>query len=192
MHLKSDVHYLWSSSRHCSMMSSQITLWSLWTVALRVAHAADSNGLMSGSFIASNSSTHLLLSYTPTFFPSLSLSLFPSHSRFSTAGCCSKAVSWRLDVWLPRWLKMLPQDPRENQEVVTSLRGELLSFSHFTSADLNYVKPFRCASRAVCGRIMWWRHLHVCLHLNGMDADCSSSAMWRLKHVAVLRVTVPI
>lgn len=25
---------------------------------------------------------------------------------------------------------MLPQDPRENQEVVTSLRGELLSHTH--------------------------------------------------------------
>lgn len=66
----------------------------------------------------------------PTHLPSLALLvLFPSHSRFSTAGCCRKAASWRLDVWLPRWLKMLPQDPRENQEVVTSLRGELLPFS---------------------------------------------------------------
>lgn len=132
MNVQADMHYLWSSPWHCNMMSSHITVWALWIVALRVAHAAASSGLTSGSSIASASSSHLLIFYPPTHLPSLALSLpFPSYSRFSTAGCCSKAVSWRLDVWLPRWLKMLLQDPRENQEVVTSLRGELLSFSSF-------------------------------------------------------------
>lgn len=32
-----DMHYHWSSSQHCSMMSSQITVWALWIVALNVA-----------------------------------------------------------------------------------------------------------------------------------------------------------
>ncbi len=126
MSLEPDMHYHRSSSQHCSMMSLQITVWALWAVALRVAHAAASSGLTSGGFIPSDSSSHP--SSPPTHPPTVALS-FPSHSRFSTAGCCSQAASWRLDVWLPRWLRMLPQDPRVNQEVVTSLRGELLSFS---------------------------------------------------------------
>lgn len=68
-----------------------------------------------------------LCSFRPSYPPAVTSSpSLPSHSRFSTAGCCSRAASWRLDAWLPRWLRMLPQDPGENQEVVTSLRGELL------------------------------------------------------------------
>lgn len=122
-----DVRYHCSCSQHCGMMSSQITVRALWILASRVARAAASSGLTSGGFISSYSSSHPLTTHQPT--RPHSLSSFPSPSRFSTAGCCSQAASWRLDVWLPRWLRTLPQDPRVNQEVVTSLRGELLPFS---------------------------------------------------------------
>lgn len=133
--LSPDVRYHWSCSQRCGMMSSQITVRALWILASRVARAAASSGLTSGGFISSYSSSHPLTTHPPTnppshsLFLSHSLSSFPSPSRFSTAGCCSQAASWRLDVWLPRWLRTLPQDPRVNQEVVTSLRGELLPFS---------------------------------------------------------------
>lgn len=136
------MHYHWSGSERCSMMSSQITVWALWIVALRVAHAAASSGSTSGAFISLDSSSCPLLCRPPPL-PS------PPTHVFSTAGCCSQAASWRLDVWLPRWLRTLPQDPGVNQEVVTSLRGELLSFLRFMSADGNSVKPYGCVVRAV-------------------------------------------
>lgn len=110
-----------------SMMSSHITVCALWIVALSRARCS-----LKWVNVWRLHCIGLVLpssSLVPTHLHSLALSLFfPSHSCFSTAGCCSKAASWRLDVWLPRWLKMLLQDPRENQEVVTSLRGELLPF----------------------------------------------------------------
>lgn len=109
--------YHWRSPWHCS--NDVIPDYRLRCVDCSLESCAASSGLTSGGFGASDS----LHPPTLTFSPS-----FSSHSRFSTAGRCSKAASWRLDAWLPRWLRMLLQDPRENQEVVTSLRGELLPF----------------------------------------------------------------
>lgn len=118
------MHYHWSSSRRCSMMSSQITVWSLWIAALSVPCCC----IKWVDIISSFSFSHPLSFYLPTC-PPPPISFFPSHTCFPTVGCCSLPTSWRLDVWLPRWLRMLPQDPEVNQEVVTSLRGEFLSFS---------------------------------------------------------------
>lgn len=130
--------YHWRSPWHCS--NDVIPDYCLRCVDCSLESCAASSGLTSGGSGASDS----LHPTRPDFLsPSSS-----SHSRFSTAGCCSKAASWRLDAWLPRWLRMLLQDPRENQEVVTSLRGELLLlvflfflFLHFVSAHLDYEMP---------------------------------------------------
>lgn len=69
--------YPWSSSWHCSMMSSQITVWAMWIVALRVAHAAASSVLTSGGFIGSDSFSHALLLRSPTHSGFVSLPLLP-------------------------------------------------------------------------------------------------------------------
>lgn len=159
LNLQPVVLYHWDSPEECSMMSSQITVWAPWIAALRDAHTAASSGLASGSFMVSDSSCPACDS-SPTLPSPLSASL-SSHSRFSTAGCCSKAASWRLDVWLPRWLRMLPQDPRENQEVVTSLKGELLFFFPLLLVSLSVTCTavrFRCSELHL---YVHYRRLHV-------------------------------
>lgn len=121
---------------------------------------AASSGLASGGFRASDSP------HSPTLTLSPSLS---SHSRFSTVGCCSKAASWRQDAWLPRWLRMLLQDPRENQEVVTSLRGELFSpplLLCCISAALDHERTIRSnAERSECVSVAGGDVLCLCVHL---------------------------
>lgn len=93
--------YPWSSSWHCSMMSSQITVWAMWIVALRVAHAAASSVLTSGGFIGSDSFSHALLLRSPTHSGFVSLPLLPltflysgqlQKSSIMEAGCVVAAV----------------------------------------------------------------------------------------------------
>lgn len=156
-----DMHYHWSSSQRCSMMSSQITVWSLRIVALSVPccclkwvdvwRQLHFIGLLPSSFLST---------YLPAHLPPPSISFFPSHSRFPTVGCCSLPTSWRLDVWLPRWLRMLPQDPEVNQEVVASSRGEFLWFS--------------------VRHVSWWEFLYRCTPRGGMRCcvnTCSIEAV---------------
>lgn len=132
---------LWIFSLTCFITERSLWHWSsdvipdyrLRRVDCSLESCAASSGLASGVFRAPLSS----LTHPDTLSPSLS-----SHSRFSTAGCCSKAASWRLDAgWLPRWLRMLLQDPREIQDVVTSLKGELFSLSppFFASCQLLWI-----------------------------------------------------
>lgn len=85
-----DMHYHWSSSWRC-MMSSQISVWSLWIAALTVAccnlKRVDVWRWLhfSGLFLP----TSILLTHPPTLSLSLSLPFPPTHV----------SVQWAVAVW---------------------------------------------------------------------------------------------